>query len=344
MRRQRLLLVFGGRSVEHDISVKSAIEVVAAVDRGRFEPLLLGIRRDGGFVTLADATPAEVLERGHGVRDLTVLEPDVVLPLLHGPYGEDGRIQGFLETLSLPYVGSAVLASALCMSKATLKHLLSTGSQPTLVVPFIEVNAAALAGDDHERRLAAVASEVEARFGYPCFVKPDAQGSSLGTSRAHDRPSLLQGLRDALQLDRLVLVEPAVDAREIEVAILGTGGPDTIVSAPGEIVLPTGSWYDFESKYVSDVAKLAIPAALEPALAEQIRQIALSVFRRAGCYGLARIDFLLDRQSGAAYFNETNTMPGFTRNSMYPKLLAHAGVSYGELVGRLCDLALERQS
>ena len=335
---QRLLLVFGGRSSEHEISLRSATEVLAALDRTRFLPLLLGVRRDGGWRTGPVQQPlADIIRDGEPVRDLRALAPDLVFPVLHGPHGEDGTFQGLLEVLGLPYVGSGVLASALCMDKALSKHLLHHQDPPVPVVPWVELTGRAL--DTLHARQTAI-DLVGDRLDFPCFVKPSNQGSSVGVSRAEDPEDLIRALALAARYDHKILVERAIDAREVEFSVLGNGDDTTVVSGPGEIGLPPGTWYDYDSKYLKDVATLQIPAHLPPDLVTRMQAISLRAFRLTGCKGLARIDFLVDRHTMEPFLNEINTMPGFTSISMYPKLLGHLGIPYTALLTRLCDLAL----
>lgn len=339
MQARRLLIAFGGRSSEHEISIRSATEILKAVDRRRFTPVLLGIRRDGGWRTgPVEAGLDAVMQDGEPVDDLRKLQPDLVFPVLHGPHGEDGTFQGLLEVLGLPYVGSGVLASALCMDKALLKHVLATQSPAIPVVPWIEIDAHGL-GTAGERQ--AIVDAIVERLGFPCFVKPANQGSSVGISRVEDEASLWRALTLAARYDTKLVAEKGIDAREIELAVLGNGDGQTIVSVPGEIGLPPGEWYDYDNKYLKDVATLQIPAALPEAAATSLQTIARQAFRAAGCKGLARIDFLVDRATLTPYLNEINTMPGFTTISMYPKLLEQAGVAYEALISRLCDLALQ---
>lgn len=343
MSRTRLLVVFGGASSEHEISLRSACSVLHAVDRERFEPVPLGIARDGRWRTGSiepQPTPqqlARLVSEGEPVADLRALGVDLVFPVLHGPYGEDGTIQGLLEILGLPYVGSGVLASALCMDKVAQKHLVASAAPEVPLVPWIEVTDTTLATD---AGLAGTIERVRDELGVPCFVKPVNLGSSVGVSRVAHIDELPQALRGAARYDHRVVIEQGVDAREIEIAVLGNGGPDTQLSAPGEIELPAGTWYDYDTKYVHDVAVLHVPAPLPESVAEAITAAALRAFQVTGCQGLARIDFLLCRRTGTPYLNELNTMPGFTSISMYPRLMAHAGVSYPELVTRLCELGL----
>jgi D-alanine--D-alanine ligase len=343
MQTTRLLVAFGGASSEHEVSLRSAASVLAAVDRRRFHPIALGIARDGTWRTgpVGDApTPEELgqlVTSGQPVPDLRALAVDLVFPVLHGPYGEDGTIQGLFEILGLPYVGSGVLASSLCMDKVVQKHLVASAAPDVPLVPWREVSAYVL---ESEVGLARTVEEIRDALGFPCFVKPVNLGSSVGVSRVDGVDALPEALRVAARYDHRVIVEQGIDAREIELAVLGNGGPESRVSAPGEIGLPPGVWYDYDTKYVNDVATLDIPAVLPEDVAAQMQRLALRAFQVTGCRGLARIDFLLCRKTGTPYLNELNTMPGFTSISMYPKLMAHAGVDQTALVTALCELAL----
>jgi D-alanine-D-alanine ligase len=334
---KRLLLVFGGRSSEHEVSVRSATEVLAAVDRDRFAPTLMAIDRHGRFRIGGDV-PAQVAERGDEVSSVEAIlrTHDVVFPLLHGPWGEDGTVQGLLEVFDVPYVGSGVLASALCMDKAAFKTFVAADPHGLPVTPGASFDLSTPEAVD-----AAHAHTLEA-VGLPCFIKPANQGSSVGVSRAETADALRAGLELARRYDPKVIVETAIDdARELELAVLGNGGPETRVSGVGEIGLPDGTWYDYETKYENDVATLTIPAEVEAELLAQLQDVALRAFRATDCRGLARVDFLVDRASGRAYLNEVNTMPGFTSISMYPKLMGEAGVSYQDLISKLCELGIE---
>jgi D-alanine--D-alanine ligase len=343
MSTTRLLVAFGGASSEHEVSLRSAALVLSVVDRRRFEPVPLGIARDGTWRTGPvgqSPSPAElaaIVAAGQAVPDLRALAVDLVFPVLHGPYGEDGTIQGLFEILGLPYVGSGVLASSLCMDKVVQKHLLAVAAPEVPLVPWRELSAAALADD---AGLSRAVESVRDGLGFPCFVKPVNLGSSVGVSRVDHLDALPPALRVAARYDHRVIVEQGIDAREIELAVLGNGGPETRVSAPGEIGLPPGGWYDYDTKYVTDAATLHVPAPLPPDVAARMQALALRAFQVTGCKGLSRIDFLLCRKTGTPYLNELNTMPGFTSISMYPKLMEHAGVPPTELVTRLCELAL----
>jgi len=332
MPRTRLLLAYGGASSEHEVSIRSATSVLAAVDRERFDPVPLAIRRDGTFATgSADADLAEIAKCGEVVVDLRALDVALVFPVLHGPYGEDGTFQGFLEILGLPYVGSGVLASALCMDKVAQKQLVATAAPDVPLVPWVDVHRSGVEDPALHRRIAD-------ELGFPCFVKPVNLGSSVGVVKVERAEQLPEALTTAARYDVRIVVERGVDAREIEIAVLGNAGGALQVSPPGEIGLPPGVWYDYETKYVNDVATLHIPAELPQDVVATIGTLAKRAFEVTGCMGLARIDFLLDRAIGTPYLNELNTMPGFTSISMYPKLMEAAGVPYRELITRLCTL------
>ncbi|MEM7160023.1 MAG: D-alanine--D-alanine ligase family protein [Myxococcota bacterium] len=343
MPRTRLLVAFGGASSEHEISLRSACSVLGAVDRERFEVVPLGIARDGTWRTgeLSDEpTPpqlAALIAEGQAVVDLRALLAELVFPVLHGPNGEDGTIQGLFEIMGLPYVGSGVLASSLCMDKVAQKHLVASAAPDVPLVPWYETTADAVSTPEGREQAAAAIVE---RLGFPCFVKPVNLGSSVGVSRVARREDIGPALQHAARFDHAIVVEKGVDAREIEIAVLGNGGPETQVSQPGEIGLPEGTWYDYDTKYVDDVATLHIPAELPADIVKAIQATALRAFQVTGCKGLARVDFLLCRETGTAYLNELNTMPGFTSISMYPKLMGHVGVEYSQLVTRLCELGL----
>ncbi len=356
MKKIRLGLIFGGRSAEHEVSLMSARSVLGAINNEKYDVTLIGITRTGRWLAGGDpltaleapgreranptATPNAALEV-HAASSTSVQHLpdemsglDVVFPLLHGPYGEDGTVQGLLELADLAYVGSGVLGSAVAMDKDVAKRLLRADGIP--VVDWELVRRAEVAAD-----VAAVVTRIEARFAYPIFTKPANLGSSVGVVKAHDRVELSLALRESAQYDRRVLVEPGVDAREIEVSVLGNDDP--IASVPGEI-LPSREFYDYAAKYLDNASGLLIPAPLTSEQIEAARAIAVKAFKALDCAGLARVDFLLDRRSGALYVNEINTIPGFTAISMYPKLWAASGLGYAELIDRLIALALERQA
>jgi D-alanine-D-alanine ligase len=363
MAKIRLGLIFGGRSAEHEVSLRSARSVLAAINGDKYAVTLIGISKQGRWLAgadtlrslaagdLSDTSQAALLgepgkrellavklngsEPGARARHLSLIaELDVIFPLLHGPYGEDGTLQGLLELADLPYVGSGVLASAVAMDKAMCKQLLRAQGIP--VTDWVLVTRT-----DIERAVEAVATAAASRFGYPIFTKPANLGSSVGVVKAHDYGELLAGLREAARYDRRVLIEPGINAREIEVSVLGNADP--VASVAGE-VLPGREFYDYEAKYVDLGSRVVIPAPLPTEVAEKARRIALAAFRAIDAAGLARVDFLLDRDNGELYLNEINTLPGFTDISMFPKLWKASGLSYTGLIDRLIELALERRA
>jgi len=254
--------------------------------------------------------------------------------VLHGPYGEDGTVQGLLELAGLPYVGAGVTGSAVGMDKAIFKQVMVANEIP--VLPWVLVKAS-----EWRSHPDLVVEKIEAALSYPVFAKPANLGSSVGISRCTDRDSLIAGLDEAARFDRRLVVEQGIDGRELEVAVLGNDAP--IASIVGEI-RPRRAFYDYVAKYVSDDSELLIPAPLPAETAEAVRSLALRAYQAIDCAGLGRVDLLLDRESGQLYLNEINTMPGFTRISMYPKLWEASGISYAELLDRLIELALDRHA
>ncbi len=366
----RVGVLFGGRSGEHEVSLNSARNVMDALRQAGHSVTPIGITAEGRWLTsgdpygrltgatevrgrLAGANGARGPDReapgeeapGEEAADAWALLPtagheplpavDVVFPVLHGTYGEDGTVQGLLEMANLPYVGCGVLASAAAMDKALAKQLFNQADLPQMPYRLLLRNV-------WERDREAALDSLEAALSLPVFVKPANLGSSVGISKADDRLELAAALDLAARYDRKLVVEEAVpNAREIEVSVLGNDAPQA--SVPGEIV-PGAEFYDYAAKYLNDTSRLLIPAPLSPALTEQVRQMAVRAFQAVDGSGLARVDFLLDGESGSLYLNEVNTMPGFTRISMYPKLWEASGVSYPELVDRLLELALERHA
>jgi D-alanine-D-alanine ligase len=357
MKKTRVIVLFGGRSAEHEISLLSARNVLAALDRERFEPSLIGIDRAGRWhresertlvaatgdpraLGLDQAAPIVGIEEGlAAVPQAVIAEGDVsdvvVFPVLHGTFGEDGTVQGLLELGDVAYVGSGVLGSAVGMDKDVAKRLLRDAGIP--VVDFAVVTASAFARDP-QTALAAAPS-----LGYPLFVKPVNAGSSVGVSRVAGSAGLEPAIRAALAFDRKVLLERAVDAREIECAVLGNDDP--VASIPGEVLVhhPDG-FYSYDAKYVDpDGASWKIPAELPPRVTARVQTLAVATFRALELAGMARVDFFLSRDDGALYVNEVNTIPGFTAVSMYPKMWEASGLSQKELLSSLIDLALERR-
>jgi D-alanine-D-alanine ligase len=351
----RVGILFGGRSGEHDVSLVSAASVMKALDTTKYEIVPIGITRDGHWRVGSGAVQLlpQVLESGEPVtpsvdpagpkllpitRSTLTMDSrpqiDVVFPVLHGTFGEDGTVQGLFELADLPYVGAGVLASAAGMDKDVMKRLFRDAGLP--VVPWESVLRS-----DWENNPAAVRKRIEKRLRYPLFVKPANLGSSVGISKVHRRRELPAGLNLAAQYDRKILVEKAVDAREIECSVLGNDAPQA--SVPGEVV-PVNEFYDYEAKYIKEGSELIIPAPLTPRQTKQVQEIAVRAFQAIDGAGMARVDFLLDRKTGRVYLNEINTIPGFTSISMYPKLWEASGVPYSQLLDRLIELALERHA
>jgi D-alanine-D-alanine ligase len=326
----------GGRSSEHEVSLASARAVIDALDRDRYEVIPVLIGEDGGWsvdgapvavVPVADGAPGLVPLDGGPVRAL-----DAVFPVLHGPFGEDGTVQGALEVAGVPYVGAGVAASAVAMDKALFKVFLRDAGIPT---PEHCVVTAA----EWERRPGDVRRRVAERVGYPAFCKPARLGSSVGISPVPGEAALADSLALAFVHDPKALVERAVSGREVEVGVLGEDDP--VVSPVGEITYD-GDWYDYETKYQPGRTRVVVPADLPAAVAERARELALRAFGAVDCAGLARVDFFVE--DDRVLLSELNTMPGFTPTSMYPQLWAATGMSYPELVDRLVQLALRRDT
>jgi len=361
VKKTRVVILFGGRSAEHEVSLLSARNVFLALDRDRFEPMLVGIDKQGHWriepdKTLIDATgDPRMLKLVASGRELAVpVHPedkklanaetghpllgsdDVVFPVLHGTYGEDGTVQGLLELADVAYVGPGHLGSAIGMDKDVSKRLLAQAGIP--VVPWRMVTAHTMKRD--AARCLALASEL----GFPAFVKPANAGSSVGVSKVSSAAELEPALRAALAFDTKVLVEAAVNAREIECAVLGNDEP--VASMPAEIVVHhKDGFYSYDAKYVdADGSEAKIPADIPPETAARLRGLAVETFRALELAGMARVDFFLDNDSGSFYVNEVNTIPGFTAISMYPKMWEASGVPVKDLVSRLIDLAIERRA
>jgi D-alanine-D-alanine ligase len=331
--RIRVAVLAGGRSSEHDISLASARSVLAALDPERYDVVNVAIGRDGrwelegGVQQLGAGGSAETLPVPAGEGTLAALGAvDVVLPILHGPFGEDGTVQGLLELADVAYVGAGVAASALAMDKDLFKKVMRDSGIPV--------------ARHHAIRLG---DPVENPFGYPVFVKPARLGSSVGISKVHDDAELGPAVELARRHDEKVLVEEFVAGVEVECGVLGNRMPPPIASLPGSIDTLAHEWYDFESKYDSDGMQLVIPPDLPQATIELVQQRSIDSFVACECEGLARVDFFVRESDGEVVVNELNTMPGFTATSVYAKLFEASGIAYGELVDRLIGLALERR-
>ncbi len=346
-RRLRVGTLFGGQSAEHEVSVVSAQGVMHAMDLARFQPVPIGVTRQGTWLTPAQTEQALARIRLEQIRSLdeplgagilyrsaalgALRRVDVVFPLIHGANGEDGTLQGLLELVGVPYVGAGVAASAIGMDKALQKTIFR---QRGLLTPDDLVVLAS----EWRRDRVAVTRAAEAAIGYPCFVKPANGGSSIGTSRAASREDLDDALAEAFHFDRKVLVEQAIESRQVETAVLGNDEPQT--SPVGEITFH-GEFYDYRAKYGDPSTQLHIPADIPPETSDRVREMAVAAYHAIDCAGLARVDFFLT-PDGTVYLNEMNTIPGFTPVSMYPKLWEYAGLPYRDLITRLIELALQR--
>jgi D-alanine-D-alanine ligase len=358
-RKLKIAVLFGGRSGEHEVSLDSARSVLGVLDPLKYEIFQVGITHAGDWLTGAEArlalekgdtsllTPCIILpdpskaglyilpitnsSQTSGLEKLTDL--DVVFPVLHGTFGEDGTLQGLLEMADLAYVGAGVTGSAVGMDKGIFKEIMHAIGIPT-------VESTIVLRSEIQKDIEAVIRQAETVSAYPLFIKPANLGSSVGITKCNRRADLGEALLEAAAFDRRVLVERGVDAREIEVSVLGNDHPQA--SVPGE-VLPSREFYSYESKYVDGTSGLLIPAPLSDEATAQIRQMAVSAYQTIDCAGMARVDFFLEKATGNIYLNELNTIPGFTSISMYPKLWEASGLSYTGLVDRLIELALERK-
>ncbi len=363
-KKLRIGLVFGGRSGEHEVSLASAASVMANLDRAKYEIVPIGITTAGSWLlgaepaqllaarqttaqeTSHDATPAHTtavtftgdptlhrlipIQNNESIGDSGML--DVVFPVLHGTYGEDGTLQGMLEMANVAYVGCGVLGAALGMDKEKMKMVFQTIGLP--IGDYLVYRR-----NEWERSPQTILDTIEQRLGYPTFVKPVNLGSSVGISKAHDRAELEQAINLAATYDRKIIIERNINCRELECAVLGNDEP--IVSVVGEIIA-SNEFYDYNAKYVDNKSQVIIPANIPQATAEEVRRQAIKAFLALDLSGLSRVDFFLEKETDNVYINEVNTLPGFTQISMYPKLWEASGVPYPELLDRLIELAIER--
>lgn len=354
----RIGLVFGGRSGEHEVSLASAESVMANLDRDKYEVVPIGITKEGSWLlgteprallaaeqsTSAglEETTAVTLTGDPRLRRLISVENgeelgsrgalDVIFPVLHGTYGEDGSLQGLLEMANVPYIGCGVLGSALGMDKEKMKIVFRAVGLP--VVDYLVYRR-----NEWERSSEVVMDAVEQRLGYPCFVKPVNLGSSVGVNKAHDRSELEHAINVAAEYDRKIIIERGIDCREVECGVLGNDEP--IASVVGEVI-SSNEFYDYRAKYIDGKSRVVIPAGIPQATAEEVRRQAVQAFLALDLNGLARADFFIEKKTGQVYMNEVNTMPGFTSISMYPQLWEASGLSYAQLLDRLVELAIER--
>jgi len=346
-KRLRVGVLFGGRSGEHEVSLASAASVIRGLDPDKYEAVPIGITKEGHWLVGAGAQKMlpEVLKAGQRV--MMTADPtdaalvrldggggqrlDVVFPVMHGTFGEDGTIQGLLDLAGLPFVGAGVLGSAIGMDKDVAKRLLQVAKIP--VVPWVTVHRS-----DWERHAKETQREIEKKFKYPVFVKPATLGSSVGMTKVHTREELAPALNLAAEFAMKILVERAMVAREIEISVLGNNDPRA--SVPGEIV-PHREFYDYQAKYLEEGTRLLIPAKLKPAQIKAIQGYAIAAFRALELSGMARVDFFVEKKGGKIFLNEVNTIPGFTSISMYPKMWEASGIPFRELIDKLIRLALE---
>ena len=347
MPKLRVGVIYGGRSGEHEVSIASAASIFKHLDSSRYEPIPIRIDKDGRWALTGKAPTAisagEVLQQST-TEALQTVEPtaavsragiDVVFPVLHGTYGEDGTVQGLLELADVPYVGCGVLASAVGMDKAVMKTLFADAGLP--VGPYLVSRR-----HEWDRDAAPIRQRVREELGYPVFVKPANLGSSVGISKAKSDADFNQAMALALQFDRKVVTEAAVpNAREIECAVLGNDEPEA--SLPGEVI-PSREFYDYEAKYLDNTSQTLIPAPLGEQQTSDIRRMAIEAFKAVDGSGMVRVDFFLARDTGQLFVNEVNTIPGFTTISMYPKMWEASGLPYPQLLDRLIALAIERHA
>ncbi len=358
MASQRIAVLFGGRSGEHDVSLRSAASIMQALSDNNHNVFPVGITRDGRWLAGGDPMAAllnkqvpgdcyftsvitDPVEPGFllwkngddGSKEVIAYEKvDLVFPVLHGTYGEDGTVQGLLDMAGIPYIGAGVLASATGMDKVVMKEIFLRNGLP--VGDYLHFMS-----NRWQTGQSGIIAAVEEEISYPCFIKPANLGSSVGISKAYSRDQLLAGIDEALLYDEKVLVEAHIPGREIECSVLGD--MEAFASLPGEIV-PNTDFYDYHSKYIDDRSELIIPAELTPETVSEIKRLAIEAFKALSVSGMARVDFFVDSENGKIVLNEINTIPGFTSISMYPKLWEASGVGYAQLVERLVQIALAR--
>ncbi len=341
--KKKIAVLFGGKSTEHEVSRVSAASVLRNIDISKYDLYPIGITKSGEWFEYTGNVDNiesgawekdEYFKSPEGQKVLFNKEVDVVFPVLHGLCGEDGTIQGLCRLIDIPCVGPNVMSSSVCMDKVYTKYVLEHFNINQ--ADYVVVTASCY--DDNKVE---IIRTIEEKLGYDVFIKPSNSGSSVGISKAHCREELENGIKEALKFDRKVLVEKAINAREVEVAVLGNDKPKAGV--PGEIV-PAKEFYDYEAKYENAASKLLIPANLNGEQLENIKELAIRVYTALDCAGMARVDFLVDKTTSEIYLNEVNTIPGFTKISMYPKMWEAAGKSYKQLLDDLIELAIERNN
>jgi D-alanine-D-alanine ligase len=358
-RKIRVALLFGGRSTEHEVSLTSALGILKHIDKEKYETVPVKISKGGRWTVIVDPESfdsAESLAKSEGIpvlvgdprvkgflrilpgsgdstsRRIFQESVDVVFPVLHGTYGEDGTVQGLLAMAGLPCVGAGVMASAMGMDKVIMKQMFFQNDLPSAdFMWFLR--------KDWKNSSGVIRKGVSGEIGFPCFIKPANTGSSVGIFKAHSESEFSGLVNRAAQFDRKILVEKAIDARELECSVLGNDDP--VASVVGEII-PCNEFYDYEAKYVTQGSRIVIPADIPKKTAEEVKRLATAAFKAIDCSGMGRVDFLLEKKTDRIFINEINTIPGFTSISMYPKLWEASGISYSELIDRVIDLAMER--
>jgi D-alanine-D-alanine ligase len=337
----RIGLIFGGRSAEHEISILSASSVFKNIDKKKFEVISIYIDRGGKWRRVENPLIGQdKLNKGqafsflpwHQNSSLNPFKADVYFPLLHGPYGEDGTIQGLFEMANVPYVGAGVLASSLGMDKAKMKFIFKAKGLP--VVNFLIIHEL-----EWQKQKEEFLEKIKKNFNFPIFIKPSNLGSSIGISKVKENSKLVPAIENAFQYDRKILVEKGIDGREIECSVLGNDEPQA--SLPGELI-PFREFYDYEDKYIEGKTKFKIPAPLTDYQTKEVQRLAIEAFKAIECSGMARVDFFIENKTDNIYINEVNTIPGFTEISMYPKMWEASGISYPKLIEKLIELAFER--
>jgi D-alanine-D-alanine ligase len=361
LHKRKIAILFGGRSGEHEVSLMSARSVLSVIDRSKYDVIEIGITQSGEWLTgenvlaafeqgktetlfpaslLPDPTRSGLIVKGNpglngNENNETILAVDVFFPVLHGTYGEDGTIQGLFEMADVAYVGASVIGSSVGMEKGVFKDVMIANKIPV-------VKSIVVLRSEIEKDIESIIKRAEKMSAYPLFIKPANLGSSVGITKCQSRADIAEGLMEAAQYDRRVLIEQGVfQPREIEISVLGNDHPEA--SEPGEIV-PGADFYSYDAKYVLGTSELLIPAPLSEEQTLLIKTLAVDAFKAIDCCGMARVDFLLETQTGKIFLNEVNTIPGFTKISMYPKLWEASGLTYASLVDRLIDLAFERKA
>ena len=351
-------ILLGGRSGEHEVSLMSSRSVISVIDRNKYNVVQIGIDHDGLWWSGEDVVGAFEKGNTEGLYRVFLLpepgnpylykrekigkreeieittELDAVFPVLHGTFGEDGTLQGLLELADIAYIGAGVTGSAVGMDKGVFKDVMRANGIPV-------VESIVFTRNDVEKNIDRILEDAEKAFPYPMFIKPANLGSSVGITKAKNRSDLLEGIHEAALYDRRILIERGLDAREIEISVLGNENPRA--SVPGEIK-PSDEFYSYKAKYIDGKSGLFIPAPISKSLTNEVQEIAIKTYRAIDCAGMARVDFLLERDTDKLFINEVNTIPGFTSISMYPKLWEASGLSYADLVDELIELALERKA